>query len=71
MEAEIGSAAGTIWRYLDEHGPTTLARLKQATRLSDQLLLMGVGWLAKEDKLRFARESRSVRLSLRPEADAA
>ena len=28
MEAEIGDAAGAIWQYLDEHGVTTLSKLK-------------------------------------------
>jgi hypothetical protein len=43
MEGEIGDAAGMIWQYLNEHGQTTLDRLRQGTKLSDQLLLMGVG----------------------------
>jgi hypothetical protein len=32
MHDEIGTAAGTIWRYLDGHGEMTLAKLKQGTR---------------------------------------
>ena len=65
MEAEIGSAAGIIWRYLDQHGETTLSKLKQATNLSDQLLFTGVGWLAKEGKLTFVRDSRTVGVGLK------
>ena len=37
-----------IWQDLNEHGQTILGRLRQGTKLSDQLLLMGVGWLARE-----------------------
>ncbi len=62
MEAEIGNAAGTIWRYLDQHGETTLAELKQRTKLSDQLLLMGVGWL---DKLSFEKEGRTTKIRMK------
>jgi hypothetical protein len=65
MEAEIGDAAGTIWRYLDEHGETTLSKLRQGTKLSDQLLLMGIGWLAKEEKLSFVKEGRTTKVGLR------
>jgi hypothetical protein len=65
MEAEIGDAAGAIWQYLDEHGVTTLSKLRQGTKLSDQLLLLGVGWLAREGKLRLVREGRTVRVDLR------
>jgi hypothetical protein len=42
MEGEIGDAAGMIWQYLNEHGQTTLGKLRQGTKLSDQLPLVGV-----------------------------
>ncbi len=67
MEAEIGSAAGVIWRYLHGHDEVTFAKLKQGTKLSDQLLLMGVGWLAKEEKISFAKEGRVQKIRLRGE----
>jgi hypothetical protein len=51
LEGEIGDAAGMIWQYLNEHGQTILDRLRQGTKLSDQLLLMGVGWLGREGKV--------------------
>jgi hypothetical protein len=65
MEAEIGDAAGTIWQYLDKHGETTLSRLKQQAKLPEQIILMGIGWLAREGKLRLVREGRTVKLDLR------
>jgi hypothetical protein len=65
MEAEIGDAAGTIWGYLNEHGETALGRLRQGTKIPEQLLLMSVGWLAREGKLRFVRERRTLKIDLR------
>jgi hypothetical protein len=65
MEAEIGAAAGTIWQYLDTHGETTLSRLKQGAKLPEQIVLMGVGWLAREGKLRLVKEGRTVKVDLR------
>ena len=65
MEVNIGHAAGTVWRYLHEHGEATLGKLKRGTRLSDQLLLMALGWLAREGKLSFVRDRRSLKVSLR------
>jgi hypothetical protein len=65
MEAEIGAAAGTIWQYLDIHGETTLSRLKQGAKLPEQIVLMGVGWLAREGKLRLVKEGRTVKVDLR------
>jgi winged helix-turn-helix protein DUF2582 len=65
MQGEIDRAAGTIWRYLNEHGETPLSKLKQGTKLSDQLFFAGIGWLAREEKLAFTTQGRSVRVSLR------
>lgn len=65
MEAEIGNAAGVIWRYLEQHGETSLTDLKLKTKVSDKLFFMGVGWLTKEGKLNFVTDKRSTRVSLR------
>ena len=65
MEAEIGDAAGTIWEYLDKHGETTLSSIKQRVELSEQIVLMAIGWLAREGKLSFIRAGRTVKIDLR------
>jgi hypothetical protein len=65
MDPEIGQAAGEIWRQLaEQQKPTTLTALKRTTKLSDQLLLMGLGWLAREDKLELVRRARGLEISL-------
>ncbi len=65
MEAEIGQAAGISWQYLGQHGETTLSKLKQGTKLSEQILLMAIGWLAREGKLNVVQDKRSLKLSLK------
>jgi hypothetical protein len=65
MEAEIGDAAGTIWQYLDKHGETTVSSLRQRVKLSEQIVLMAIGWLAREGKLNFVREGSIVKVDLR------
>jgi hypothetical protein len=65
MEGEIGGAAGIIWQFLDQHGETALNKLKHGTKLSDQMLLMGLGWLAREGKLALVRQGRTLRIGLR------
>lgn len=66
MEVEIGSAAGAVWQYLHhQHGDTTLTKLKQGTKLPDQIVLMAIGWLAREGKLEMAHEGRALRIALR------
>ena len=64
MSTEIGEAAGRIWHYLAEHGETTLRQLQRGTTLPERLLHMGVGWLAREDKLCFRQERGILKLAL-------
>jgi hypothetical protein len=63
MDTEIGEAAGQIWRYLAQHGETTLRQLQKGTTLPERLLLMGVGWLAREGQLRLLQEGRVLKLA--------
>ncbi len=48
MITEIGITAGDIWHYLDEHGSTTLSVLVSGIDKPRDLLLMSLGWLARE-----------------------
>jgi Winged helix-turn-helix domain (DUF2582) len=65
MEAEIGDAAGRIWQYLDKHGATTPGSLSQRMKLSSQIAAMAIGWLAREGKLNFIKEGRTMKVDLR------
>lgn len=48
----IGNAAGIIWDFLDQQSePVNLSTLKNDLPPSSTLLMMGLGWLAREDKL--------------------
>lgn len=69
MDTEIGEAAGRIWRYLTQHEAVTLRQLQRGTTLSERLLLMGVGWLAREEKLRFVQERRLLKLTLKAQRE--
>ena len=60
MDNEIGAAAGRIWQYLAEHGEATLP---------ERLLQMGVGWLAREAKLRFVQERGVLKLVLQESSE--
>ena len=48
MITEIGITAGDIWHYLDRHGSATLEQLAQGINKPRELLLMSLGWLARE-----------------------
>jgi hypothetical protein len=48
MITEIGIVAGEIWHYLDEHGVATLDQLAKSLKRPKELILMSLGWLARE-----------------------
>lgn len=60
----IGEAAGDVWRVLSERGGQTVAGLKKAIDGPEEVILAAIGWLAREDKLTFATNGRSVTVSL-------
>jgi hypothetical protein len=60
----IGQTAGEVWRVLSERGGQTVAGLKKAVDAPDELVLAALGWLAREDKLAFETNGRSVTVSL-------
>jgi hypothetical protein len=65
MNDEIGIAAGLVWSALDRQGTLTLAKLRQKTGLSVELVNRAIGWLAREDKLEFQKKARSLVISLK------
>jgi hypothetical protein len=62
---EIGTAAGKIWKFLDKHGPTSVAKVVTETGLAKNDGQRAIGWLAKEDKLVIEMKGRVETLSLK------
>lgn len=48
MITEIGITAGEIWHYLDDHGEATLSQLNSGIEKPKDIILMSLGWLARE-----------------------
>lgn len=55
---DIGMTAGEIWEYLDTNGASSLNKITTNLKLSRELALQAIGWLAREDKLFFEQASR-------------
>lgn len=67
---KIGQAAGALWRKLHEKpsGGIAFADLKKIPGFTQDEVLAGVGWLAREGKLAFKEgPQKKVILSLTPE----
>ena len=65
MQDDIGKVAGEIWHYLEEHGEATVSKLIRDIDGSERLVLMGIGWLAREENLIFEKRNRGVYLTLK------
>jgi hypothetical protein len=64
----IGNAAGMIWSYLEQQSkPVTLSTLKKEINVSSTVLMMALGWLAREGKLdiEISDESFSYKITLK------
>jgi hypothetical protein len=48
MIIQIGIIAGEIWNYLDTHGNSRFSKLSSAIDKPRDLILMSLGWLARE-----------------------
>ncbi len=64
MISDIGFAAGTIWKKLKEEGEMVITRLQRKSGLPINMFYLGLGWLAREDKVKFRRNKRTIYVSL-------
>ena len=62
---QIGETAGSVWRALEAKGPQSLSALKKHVKAPGDLVLMAVGWLAREEKLALDQKGRNQLLRLK------
>ncbi len=48
----FGQFAGKVWKALSAQGPRSLTQLQKSTGLSLKEVSMGIGWLAREGKIK-------------------
>ena len=66
MEYEIGMTAGQVYQFLAPNGPATRAQIKKGVKdAKSEAVDMAIGWLAREDKLKFQAKGKSVIISLK------
>jgi len=61
----IGEMAGEIWRLLQHEGPLSIAAIVRKVKRPQGVVYMGIGWLAREDKLLFNQSKRGMSISAR------
>jgi len=66
LSAQIGAAAGTVWRALEgSTGWVTVAQLRNQTALPNDMVQRALGWLAREHKVQFEVSGKVVKVMLR------
>jgi len=65
MQETIVESAGQIWSYLNEKGEVTTTKMKKDLGLDENFTAMGLGWLAREDKVSFTKRGAHTKISLR------
>jgi hypothetical protein len=65
MIDKVGDSAGKIFQYLEKNGEVSVLKLKTGLKLSSSLVCMGIGWLAREDKLNIKDAKKDVKVSLK------
>ncbi len=66
LEQSIGFSAGQIYNYLAENeGQATFSKLKKDLDLKGNFADLGLGWLAREEKVELAKSGNSLKIKLR------
>lgn len=63
--SRVGETAGVVWRTLDSAGPMSMARLVKATGQPRDVVMLALGWLAREDKIDIEDDGRARIVRLR------
>ena len=64
MITQIGIIAGDIWHYLDNNKQGTVEDMVSAIGKSKDLVLMGLGWLAREGHVTLAKKGTTYKVTL-------
>lgn len=65
MITEIGIVAGDVWHYLEEHNrAATLDEMARNIGKPRELILLGLGWLAREGHITLGNETTQYRAHL-------
>ncbi len=65
MFQTIGDTAGEIWTLLKENGPLSVTLVTDEIKRPKSIVYMGIGWLAREDKLIYTHTKHGVLISIK------
>lgn len=60
MKDKVIQTAGKVWRTLGEKGPISIAQLAKLLKLKADITNQAIGWLAREDKIKYVQKGAST-----------
>ncbi|VAX41609.1 hypothetical protein MNBD_PLANCTO02-1134 [hydrothermal vent metagenome] len=63
-DEQIGAIAGTIWQFLNSNDQVSASKLVKEIEGSRDLIMQGIGWLAREGKLEFIAKQKGKQRQL-------
>ena len=64
MHDKVGLAAGQVWSYLHQRGETSISKMAKDLKQKDSVVYMGLGWLAKENKVAIRKDKTTIKAKL-------
>ena len=61
---DIGSAAGKVYTGIVGQAPVGIIDVKRKTKLSDEMLYMALGWLAREGKAQITSDKDVLKVKV-------
>ena len=68
MNDRIGENSGRVWRHLTELPSATTKQLSKTLKLKESEVYLAIGWLAREGKLAFDAEGKTMKVALATQA---
>ena len=65
LQEQTGQSAGQIYNYLNSNGESTFSKMKKELDLKGNFADLGLGWLAREDKVEISKKGASVSVRLK------
>ena len=62
---DIGETAGKVWNLLQRNGKASLPTVERGVQSPKSVVLMAIGWLAREGKVELRQDKRTIELWLR------
>ena len=64
MKEKVIQTAGKVWQTLGEQGAIAIPQLAKTIKEKEDIVNQAIGWLAREDKIKYISKGKSILVSL-------